>query len=83
MAMQRKALADFSKKDMMRAFDLLARKTHGRPGIINKHALQQVLQQYGSSVASPKEIEKLVERLPECDGLDGDFDYEKHIRTFI
>jgi calmodulin len=83
MATQRKALADFNKKDMLRAFNLFAKKTNSRTGIIHKVALQTALQQYGSSVASAREIVKLVDSLPVCEGSDGDFDYAKHIQTFV
>ena len=66
-----------------RAFDLFARATQTRAGVINKEILEAALLQYGSSVATKKEIQKLVELLPVADNSYQEFDYATHVSTFL
>lgn len=65
------------------AFDVFARGTQTRNGVINKEILQQNLIQYGISAASERDIEKLVASLPCADNTVNEFDYVKHIATFL
>jgi Ca2+-binding EF-hand superfamily protein len=65
------------------AFDLFARGTQTRAGVINKDILEQALLQYGASVAQPKEIQKLVEFLPVAESSYHEFDYASHVSTFL
>lgn len=67
-----------------RAFDLFAKPTQTRRGVINKEELKRSLVQFGSSVASEKEINKLIDTLPISeDGACSEFDYMKHINMFM
>eukprot|EP00892_Ulva_mutabilis_P010757 jgi/Ulvmu1/8053/UM004_0290.1 len=81
LALQRKS--EFSKKDIMNAFDLFARGSQARQGVIDKDILQQNLIQYGLSAASEREIQKLIASLPCADNSVNEFDYVKHIATFL
>lgn len=65
------------------AFDVFARGTQTRHGVIDKDILQQSLIQYGISAASERDIEKLVASLPCADNSVNEFDYVKHIATFL
>jgi Ca2+-binding EF-hand superfamily protein len=63
---------------------LFAKPTQTRRGVINKEILKQALIQFGSSVASEKEINKLIDSLPTSEnGAYSDFDYLKHINMFM
>jgi hypothetical protein len=66
-----------------RAFDLFARATQKRPGVINKEVLEKALLQYGTGVATPREIHQLVEHLPIADNACQDFDYATHVSSFL
>jgi hypothetical protein len=67
-----------------RAFDMFAKPIQSRKGVINKDVLRQALLEYGSSAASEKEIHKLVELLPACEGgATNEFDYAKHVNLFM
>lgn len=63
---------------------MFAKPMQTRKGVINKDILRQALMQYGSSAATEKEINKLIEMLPSSDGTTSDeFDYNKHINAFM
>ena len=69
---------------MCRAFDMFAKPVQGRKGSVNKDVLRHALLQYGSSVASEKEIHKLVDMLPASEGgATNEFDYAKHVNLFM
>lgn len=63
---------------------MLAKGTQSRKGVVNKELLHQALVQYGSSVATEKEIAKLMEALPVSEGSSSnEFDYAKQISQFM
>lgn len=66
-----------------RAFDLFARATQTRPGVINKDILEHALLQYGTGTAAPKEIRKLIEHMPIAENAYQEFDYGAHVAAFL
>jgi hypothetical protein len=66
-----------------RAFDLFARATQKRPGVINKEILEQALLQYCAGVATDKEIHQLIDHLPFSENAYQEFDYATHVSSFL